>query len=147
PLHICAGVVRSFAGGTEPVFGLVPDRHLVAAFYRNTAIHFLVPRAIAELVLLRIEQEHPEDLEEASWREALRLRDLLKFEFFFPRRRDFADELRAEIALIDDRWLHDVERGVSSSGAREWLDKAHPHVGALLLRPVLEAYLVLGGGL
>jgi glycerol-3-phosphate O-acyltransferase len=139
-----SGVVTSFDGGTEPVFGLVADRHLVAAFYRNTAIHFLVPRAIAELVLLRIEQEHPEDLEEASWREALRLRDLLKFEFFFPRRRDFADELRAEIALIDDRWLHDVERGVSSSGAREWLDQAHPHVAHLVLRPFLEAYLVVG---
>lgn len=139
-----SGVVTRFDGGTEPVFGLAPDRHLVAAFYRNTAIHFLVPRAIAELVLLRIEQEHPEDLEGASWREALRLRDLLKFEFFFPRRRDFADELRAEIALIDERWLHDVERGMSSSGARDWLEEARPHVAHLVLRPFLEAYLVVG---
>jgi len=128
-----SGVVTRFDGGAEPVFALAPDRHLVAAFYRNTAIHFLVPRAIAEMVLLRIEQEHPEDLEEASWQEALRLRDLLKFEFFFPRRRDFADELKTEVALIDQRWLHDVEHGMSSTGAREWLEEARPHVAHLVL--------------
>ena len=36
-----------------------------------------------------------------AWDEALRLRDLLKFDFFFARRRDFAVELQAELALID----------------------------------------------
>ena len=38
--------------GTEAVWGIGEDQHLVAAFYRNTAIHILVDRAIAETALL-----------------------------------------------------------------------------------------------
>src|SRR5262249_49281117 len=44
------GVVR-FDGGLEPVWGISPDRHLDAAFYRNSILHMLLDRAIVELVL------------------------------------------------------------------------------------------------
>src|SRR5205807_1100786 len=37
-----SGVVTRFDGGTEPVYSIGPDQHLVAAFYRNTATHFFV---------------------------------------------------------------------------------------------------------
>ena len=52
---------------------------------RSTAtarIHRFVDRAIAELVSLLAETGEPD-----RWDEAMRLRDLLKFEFFFPRQR------------------------------------------------------------
>jgi glycerol-3-phosphate O-acyltransferase len=48
-----SGVVRQFADGLEPVYGIRPERHLEAAFYRNAAVHFFVNRAITELILAR----------------------------------------------------------------------------------------------
>ena len=47
-----SGVVEVYDAGTEAVWGICEDQHLVAAFYRNTAIHILVDRAIAETALL-----------------------------------------------------------------------------------------------
>ena len=41
-----------YSGGEEPVYAIERGQHLVAAFYRNSAIHHFVDRAIAELVLL-----------------------------------------------------------------------------------------------
>src|ERR1700758_5152972 len=49
---VASGVVTAYDAGTEPVWGVCADQHLVAAFYRNTAIHILVDRAIAETALL-----------------------------------------------------------------------------------------------
>src|SRR5215470_19674648 len=69
-------VVTVYAGGEEPVYAIERGQHLVAAFYRNSAIHHFLDRAVAELVLLG----PPAD----RWDEAMRLRDQLKFEFFFP---------------------------------------------------------------
>jgi glycerol-3-phosphate O-acyltransferase len=89
------GVVERFDGGAEPVFRIRADRDLEAAFYRNVVIHWFVNRAIAEIAL-----STSEDLEEAL-QYAFGLRDLLKFEFFFARKREFRDELQAEHALLD----------------------------------------------
>lgn len=49
---VASGVVSVYDAGTEAVWGIGEDQHLVAAFYRNTAIHILVDRAVAELALL-----------------------------------------------------------------------------------------------
>src|SRR5690606_3619310 len=44
------------------------------------------------------------ELIEAVWVEADRIRDQLKFEFFFPARRVFVEELRDEMDLLDPGW-------------------------------------------
>src|SRR6266487_135722 len=82
-------VVTAYTGGEEPVYAIERGQHLVAAFYRNSAIHHFVDRAVAELVLLSKPDER--------WDEAMRLRDQLKFEFFFPDKASYRDELRAEL--------------------------------------------------
>lgn len=41
---VASGVVSVYDAGTEAVWGIGEDQHLVAAFYRNTAIHILVDR-------------------------------------------------------------------------------------------------------
>ena len=108
--------------GPEPVFTIAEQRVHEAAFYRNTLIHFLVDRAIAEVVMASSPSpQGPADL----WSEALRLRDLLKFEFFFARRDQFDEDLRAELASV---------------GAPETpgLLTAHRVIG-----PFLEAYSVV----
>jgi glycerol-3-phosphate O-acyltransferase len=69
----------------------------------------------------------------------LRLRDLLKFDFFFARRREFAAELQAELALIDPG-IGEVGAEVSPDDARRWLERLRPHVAHLVLRPFLDAY-------
>jgi len=89
-------VVTIYAGGEEPVYAIERGQHIVAAFYRNSAIHHFVDRAIAELVLLA----EPED----RWDAASALRDLLKFEFFFPDRDTHRAQLTAELARMDAGW-------------------------------------------
>ncbi|MBK7272024.1 MAG: 1-acyl-sn-glycerol-3-phosphate acyltransferase [Actinomycetales bacterium] len=98
---VASGVLTVFEAGTEPVWRIAPDQHLVAAFYRNTVIHILVDRAIGEVALLdAIAAGEGADVERAAWERAKALRDLLKFEFFFPGRDDFERELRGELALM-----------------------------------------------
>ena len=46
---LASGVLSAYEAGTEPVWRIAGDQHLVAAFYRNTVIHILVERAIAEV--------------------------------------------------------------------------------------------------
>lgn len=140
-----SGVLTAYDGGTEPVWKIGDDQHLVAAFYRNTVIHILVERAIGELALLTVSElepgaELPPGGElQVGWEEAKRMRDLLKFEFFFPSRAGFEDDLRTELRLL-------VGEGVTEMSpvkARELLVNARPHLAHLVLRPFLDAYLVV----
>jgi glycerol-3-phosphate O-acyltransferase len=109
--------------------------------YRNSAIHVLVVRAIAELALVAVARRRDKAGSNA-WDEALRLRELLKFDFFFARRREFAEELQAELALIDPEG-GEVGAEVSPDDAQRWLERLQPHVAHLVLRPFLDAYSVV----
>lgn len=109
--------------GRSTVWAIGADQHLVAAFYRNTIAHLLVTRAIAELVAGKVGSEEAPDALEQGLEEALRLRDLLKFEFFFARKRDFVQEVRQEVALLREL--------------------PEPLTAPLILRPFLEAYNVV----
>jgi len=113
----------------------------VAAVYRNSAIHVLVVRAIAELVAVAVARRRDGSGRNA-WDEALRLRELLKFDFFFAQRREFADELQAELALVDPD-IGQVGAEVSPDDAERWLERFRPHVANLVLRPFLDAYSVV----
>ena len=140
-----SGVLTAYDGGTEPVWKIDDDQHLVAAFYRNTVIHILVERAIGELALLTVSELGPDaELPEGGalqvgWEEAKRMRDLLKFEFFFPGRAGFEDDLRTELRLLVGEGVTDM----TPERARELLVTARPHLAHLVLRPFLDAYLVL----
>ncbi len=99
-----AKVVTVYDKGELPVYAVDRGQHLVAAFYRNNAIHWFVNRAILELAMLWTSQQmgkqESDNPELTGWTEAKRIRDLLKFEFFFPDRDTFEAELRDELALI-----------------------------------------------
>jgi glycerol-3-phosphate O-acyltransferase len=155
-----SGVLTSYSGGAETVWGIGPDQHLIAAVYRNTAIHVLVERAIAELCLLaaadsdapdgdRPSERRPDangDAEphrEVVWEEALRLRELLKFDFFFPQREQFIRELAREIAIMAAPDRPDGLE-ITPEQARIWLARARPLVAHLVLRPYLDAYRLVG---
>jgi glycerol-3-phosphate O-acyltransferase len=137
-----SGLVTGYTGGTEPVYSIGDGKHLEAAFYRNTLVHFFVTRAIVELALVAVARsEHAHgagaDLEELTWAEALRLRDLLKFEFFFPSKRVFAEQVRDEARLIAHDW---ERRERTPEEILRVLGRARPLFAPLVLLPFLEAY-------
>jgi glycerol-3-phosphate O-acyltransferase len=134
------GVVSRYDRGTEPVYSIASERHLEAAFYRNSVVHFLVNRAIAELVLVHVDEERPEDQVASGWQEALRIRDVLKFEFFFPSKADFDRELRAELEMVDPEW---EGRAPDPQAAWTALAEAELQLAPRVLGSFLEAYQVV----
>jgi glycerol-3-phosphate O-acyltransferase len=136
-----SSVLAGYDGGTETIWRIAPGQHLVAAFYRNTAVHMLVDRAIGELGLVAAMEGDENGLHTAN-RETLRLRDLLKFDFFFPSRRQFAEEMADELAIVDPERTGDL-REFTPADAERWLQRADPLVAHLVLRPFLEAYRVV----
>lgn len=100
-----AGVVTTYAGGEEPVYSIHRGQHLVAAFYRNSGVHWFVNRSILELAVLYAHDSPGEgDPVHVAWEEAKQLRDLLKFEFFFPDRDTFEAQMREELELLVPEW-------------------------------------------
>jgi glycerol-3-phosphate O-acyltransferase len=132
------GVVARFDRGVEPVYGIEQDQHLIAAFYRNNAIHFFVTRAIVELIAVRAAER---GLDFARcWQGALELRDLLKFEFFFPTRGEFRTDVQAELTLLEPDWADHVGHPETM---RQVMGRQHLHLAHRVLRSFLEAYQVV----
>jgi glycerol-3-phosphate O-acyltransferase len=121
-------VVTVYTGGEAPVYAIERGQHLVAAFYRNSAIHHFVNRAVAELVLL----SEPAD----RWDEAMRLRDQLKFEFFFPDKASYRTELCAELERLDPGWE-------TVADGRAVLERSELLIANRVLRSFLDAQLVV----
>lgn len=142
-LHALVGsaVLTCYSGGPTPVWGIGVDQHLIVAVYRNSAIHVLLMRAIAELALLAIVRE-PESTKRTGWERALAVRELLKFEFFFAGRAEFADELWNEFAIMTGR-SHDRDAPLDRAEALRSLDESELLVAHLVLRPFVDAYRVL----
>jgi len=139
-----SGVVEHYDRGPNPVWRIAPDKHLVAAFYRNTLIHLLVNRAIGEVSMLMAADSDADDLEAIIWTNALRLRELLKFEFFFASKRDLAAQLQTEVQSLDPEWVDHTQQGPGVSQARlaSWLQDSRP-LAHLVLRPFFEAYHIV----
>jgi glycerol-3-phosphate O-acyltransferase len=144
-----SGVVAVYDAGTEAVWGIVDDQHLVAAFYRNTAIHILVDRAIAETALLAAAEDAAESADGAAGTvlpatvrdEALRLRELLKFEFLFSARAQFEKDLADEVRLIGP--VEDTSKSAAAADVRRLLEQADLLLAHLVLRPYLDAYHIV----
>lgn len=138
--QVNAGVVKRFDDGPEPVFYLAQDKHLVAAFFRNNAIHYFVMRAIGELVVLPDQGQDTASTPESMWKSALELRDLLKFEFFFGDKKDFGERLEHEVDLIDPDWRANL---ADPEYAARALRSQDLHLAHRVLQPILEAYQVV----
>lgn len=140
---VASGVVSVYDAGTEAVWGIGEDQHLVAAFYRNTAIHILVDRAVAELALLAAaETTINGSVSPATVRdEALSLRDLLKFEFLFSGRAQFEKDLANEVLLIGS--VVDTSKPAAAADVWRLLESADVLLAHLVLRPFLDAYHIV----
>jgi glycerol-3-phosphate O-acyltransferase len=126
--------------GTEAVYKIEPGQHSVAAFYRNSAIHWFVNRAILEVALLDATHEGITGPLERAWASAFALRDLLKFEFFFSDKATFREELKAETRLIDPKFR---QRSARLKDRREMLTGLPLLIAHRVLAPFLEAYFIV----
>ncbi|HRH85240.1 MAG TPA: 1-acyl-sn-glycerol-3-phosphate acyltransferase [Rubrivivax sp.] len=135
-----SGVVRRYAKGLEPVYGINPGQHSVAAFYRNSAIHWFVNRAITELAWSMELGAPADDPLESAWQRSFALRDLLKFDFFFSEREAFREEIKAEMRLLDPRFR---VRAAEPATRHETLLEAPFLVAHRVLTAFIEAYYVV----
>jgi glycerol-3-phosphate O-acyltransferase len=136
-----AGAATVYSGGTEPVWSIAPGGHQEAAYYRNGALHHFITRAIVELALPAAARSTEDgDPLEAAFDEALRLRDLLKFEFFFADRDRFRDEFVAELELVDPAWR---ERLGSPREALSVLAESGLLIADRALRSFIEAQVAV----
>jgi len=138
------GVVVTYTDGPEPVYAVAPESVRTAAYYRNGMIHFLVMGAIADLALLSL-TEHPqlssrEQALDILRKEALRIRDLMKFEFFFEEKEAFLGQLEEELSrrLNVDDWTECLTQGRQMIRATLW--QLSPLLAHGTLRPFVEAY-------
>ncbi|MDZ4740498.1 MAG: glycerol-3-phosphate 1-O-acyltransferase [Alphaproteobacteria bacterium] len=133
-------VVAIHRGGLHTVYSIGPDQHLAAAFYRNTVIHFFVNAAIIELALLKASEQTGER-EIVFWDEALRLRDLLKFEFFFKDKTAYRSGIEAELKLQAPAWRDALAGGRDQ--VLVLLKALRPMAAPGVLRSFFEAYVVV----
>ncbi len=126
-------------GGREPVWLIAPDKEHAAAFYRNSVIHAFLETSIVELALAHA--RHAEgDRMEAFWTQAMRLRDLLKFDFYFADSATFRKDIAEELAWHDD-WEAHVAAGGQEIDAM--LFAKRPLMSDAMLRVFFEAYEIV----
>jgi len=149
------GVVTYVPDGREPVWLIGPEHQLAATFYRNTLIHFLLDTALCELAVLRARDAGAAALGAgaleagalgtdpvgAFWQEIARLRDLLKFEFYFQDKEEHRRQVRAEMDRHEPAWEARLREGPESADAL--LAGMRPLVSQVVVRPFVEAYRIV----
>ena len=125
--------------GREPVWRIAPDKEHAAAFYRNSVIHAFLETSIVELALAHVRNgtDAHGDRMEAFWTQAMRLRDLLKFDFYFADSASFRHNIAEEMA-----WHNDWEAHVAAGGDEidAMLLAKRPLMSDAMLRVFFEAY-------
>ena len=137
---VAGGLVTCAADGREPVWLIGPEQQLAATFYRNSLIHFVLDTALCELAVLRA-KEAISDPVGAFWAEIARLRDLLKFEFYFQDRNEHRRQVQAEMDRHDPSWQERLAGGPLQADAL--LASMRPLVSQVVVRPFVEAYRIV----
>lgn len=121
------------------VFWLTDDQMVRLSYYRNTIVHFFINRSIAEIALETLigsDQVSVDGFNHA----ALRLRDLLKFEFFFPEKDEFLKRLAEDIEVDAAGW----QNTLVTLGPEPVISKMGQRVSSWALLPFLDAYQIVG---
>jgi glycerol-3-phosphate O-acyltransferase len=126
-------------GGREPVWLIAPQDEHEAAFYRNTLIDAFLETSIVDLALAHAARSDGDRLE-VFWVQAMRLRDLLKFDFYFADSAAFRAHIAEEMSWYDD-WESHVAAGGEQADAL--LHGKRPLIAGAMLRPFIEAYEIV----
>jgi len=125
--------------GREPVWYIARDKEHAAAFYRNSVIHAFLETSIVELALAYARRADGDRME-AFWAQAMRLRDLLKFDFYFADSTAFRANIAEEMA-----WHQNWEVHVAAGGEEidAILFAKRPLMSDAMLRVFFEAYEIV----
>ena len=135
------GIITAFDGGPETVYGIADGQAPIASFYRNTIVHFFLSRAVAEVALLAVSEKSKEETALACfWREVRALRDLFKFEFFYPDSQAFETQINEELCLEVPDWQNQLCENAENS--RKILNALAPKLGHVALTVFAEAYSI-----
>jgi glycerol-3-phosphate O-acyltransferase len=126
-------------GGREPVWFIAPEKEHAAAFYRNSVIDAFLETSIVELALAHARHVDG-DRVAAFWDQAMRLRDLLKFDFYFADSAAFRANIAEEMAWHDN-WEAHVAAGGEEIDAMLYAKR--PLMSDALLRVFFEAYEIV----
>ncbi|WP_428683635.1 glycerol-3-phosphate 1-O-acyltransferase [Sphingopyxis sp.] len=138
---VASGLLTRYEAGSENVYSIDPAKHPMASYYRNIIAHHFLDRAMIELVLFDLRDADSADVTAAFWAKIDRLRDLFKFEFFYPPRDEHRAAIEAELARIDPVWDRRFASG--DRGVAQLLRRCQPVVGHAILLPFAEAYSVV----
>jgi glycerol-3-phosphate O-acyltransferase len=133
------GNVSSHEAVGRRVFWLDEEQMVRIAYYRNVIVHFFIPRALAEMALTSL-ADHDQVTAASVDVELLRLRDLLKFEFFFQGKDRFLQNVSDDIELDVPGWRSEL----SSAGVTGVLSKMGPAIAQWAVLPFLDAYQIVG---
>lgn len=135
------GLVTRYVEGPEPVYGIAPDQHGAASYYRNTIIHFFINKAITELALNHAISTISSNRVESFWQEIDNLRDLFKFEFFYTPGDAFRDQIVYEMNAINQDW--EILLNEDGINMHSLLDQCKPLIAHATVVTFVEAYLVV----
>lgn len=135
--------VTCVEGGREPVWRIAPEDEHEAAFYRNTLIDAFLETSLVELALVHAGRAEGDRLE-AFWSQVMRLRDLLKFDFYFADSAAFREHVAEELSW-QQGWENQVSAGEEQVG--ELLRTKSPLLAGAMLRPFFEAYAIVADAL
>ena len=121
------------------VFWLDDEQMIRISYYRNVIVHYFVNRAVAEMALTSLIGNGGRDPERVR-RRMLDIRDLLKFEFFFPEKEEFIAAVSDDIAIDVAGW----EDVLAATGPLGVLAKMGEPVAYWAVLPFLDAYQIVG---
>ncbi len=135
------GLLVRYDKGSTVVYAIEPDQHPIASYYRNSIVHHFLDKAIIELSILKAREVSDRDAGEVFWEETDRLRDLFKFEFFYPEKQQYRDNLKAELQRADPEWKAKLDEGGVKLASLT--NRFQPLIGHAVFLPFVEAYTVV----
>lgn len=139
------GVIHAEEDGPDPVFTIHREQFVAASFYRNTIIHHFLDAAIFEVSLASASKVEPTEAVDTFWDTAFKLRDVLKFDFFFLEKNHFKEALSRYAEQLDPHWEEELTKG--QEAVYELIRRIQPLTADSVLRSYLEDYWVVAKSL
>ena len=133
------GNVSSHEALGRTVYWLDDTQMIRISYYRNVVVHFFMNRAIAEMALAAALEEGKRDTEFVT-EKMLEIRDVLKFEFYFPEKSEFLKEVTSELSVDAPEW----ETDLTARGPLSVLAQLGNPVAYWAVLPFLDAYRIVG---
>ncbi|MBT8473515.1 MAG: glycerol-3-phosphate acyltransferase [Marinicaulis sp.] len=139
------GLVKRYEEGVETLYGIAKGQEFTVSYYRNTVMHFFINNAIAELALAKAIENDGAAPTDSFHDGALALRDLFKFEFFYPPSITFTEKIIDELDSQCADWQARLNEG--GRAIETILEQMQPLFAHGALKPYIEAYSVAADAL